>query len=79
MKIEKASNPMFTIYANPNKKGDMENVKKVAEMFYEYGFDGAEMDDCEDGYVVICTTPNYGGRKENIELYKMFKKTVEGK
>ena len=75
MKIVQASNLMFTIEAN-GKSGDMENVKKVAELFYAEGYDGAEIDDHAAGYVVICTYNQYQGRKEKIDLYKEFKAQV---
>ena len=76
MKIKLASNTMFIIEAN-GKEGDMENVKKVADMFYEEGYCGAEMEDELDGYVTICCQNGYQGRKENMDLYKMFKKAAE--
>ena len=76
MRISNATNAMFTIHAN-GKAGDMENVKEVAEKFYKEGFDGAEIDDCEDGFITICRLPSYQSRKQNIELYKEFKAEVE--
>jgi len=76
MRISGASNTIFTLQAN-GKDGDMENVKKVAELFYAEGYEGAEIDDHAEGYIVLCQHNYHQGRKTNIELYNMFKKQVE--
>ena len=41
------------------------------------GIAALKMEDELDGYVTICCQNGYQGRKENMDLYKMFKKAAE--